>query len=280
MQRTLQLLLVGSATVALSGCSWLGLGGGKSYSPAAAPVAGGTYAPAAPCCGERLSKFNVEGAVGTSMIMAGDMVTGQSAHNLVTNNLRDISFDTLYEDGLRVEGGVSKALAPNTKATLMGNYAKYDSEGAVNWGRVAGRQLTGALTDYTTYGAEAGLRQYAPVYRAPVVNSVRPYVEGRVGANYVEGIDIRGAALDGTTIGVGADIPFYDGSWVPTAAGLVGVETAFLGNSTLALESGIRYSGALKSSDDFITPGSALAGSNNTKDRWSVPVMLRGRYRF
>ena len=280
MQRTLQLLLVGSATVALSGCSWLGLGGGKSYSPAASPVAGGTYAPAAPCCGERFSKFNVEGAVGTSMIMAGDMVTGQSAHNIGASNLRDISFDTLYEDGLRVEGGVSAALAPNTKATLMGNYAQYDSEGSVNWGQLGGRQLTGALTDYTTYGAEAGLRQYAPVYRAPLVNSVRPYVEGRVGANYVEGIDIRGAALNGNTIGVGADLPFYDGSWVPTAAGLVGVETAFVGNSTLALESGIRYSGALKSSDEFVTGASALAGSNNSKDRWSVPVMLRGRYRF
>ena len=278
MQRPLQLLLFGSATVALSGCSWLGLGGGKSYSPAAAPVAGGTYAPAAPCCGERFSKFNVEGAVGTSMIMAGDMVTGQSAHNLGTNNLRDISFDTLYKDGLRVEGGVSAALAPNTKATLMGNYAKYDGEGAVDWGQIGGQQLTGGLSDYTTYGAEAGLRQYAPVYRAPLVQSVRPYVEGRVGANYVEGIDIRGAALDGQALGT--DIGFYDGSWVPTAAGLVGVETSFLGNSTLALESGIRYSGALKASDDFITPGSALAGSNNSKDRWSVPVMLRGRYRF
>ena len=280
MTRTLtHSLLIGTAGLALSGCSWLGMGG-PTYTAPAPVAAPGVYAPAAaPCCQPRLSKWNLEGGVGPSFLAFGDAVTGEEAHAQLGADLRDLSMDTVYQDGVRVEAGVSKALAPNTKLSLTGNYTNHDSEGVVDWGTIGGERLTGGLSDYTSYGAEAGLRQYGRIARAPLVRSVRPYVEGRLGASYVEGIDVVGATLAGAPVAGGADIGFYEGGWVPTAAGLVGVETPFIGNSTIGLETGLRYSGKLEA-DEAIAPTSPLAGSNNGASRWSVPVMLRGRYRF
>ena len=270
-------LFLAAAAVALSGCSWIGLGG-SSAAPTYAP--GGTYAAAAaPCCDERLSTWNLEASGGLSQIISGDLVTGSRASggtvvNGIPNQLETVTFDGAYQDGWRAEAGLSRALTPNRKVTLLGNYTRHESEGVVDLGVINGAALSGEVTDYESYGAELGLRQYAPIYRAPLLKSVRPYVEGRVGVNRVDSISLVNANQF-----PGQDIRFYDGTWVPTAAGLVGVETPFIGNSTLGLETGVRYAGSLKSADSLGSV-SPLSGANNGGERWSVPVTLRGRFRF
>jgi len=107
------------------------------------------------------------------------------------------------------------------------------------------------------------------------VNSVRPYLEARVGAAKVDDINITGVtrtAPDGAVTNT-RDFQVYDGGWVPTAAGLVGVETPLFNRMTVGLETGLRYSGRLDASEGGFTNGDGAS-------KWSVPVSLRGRYRF
>ena len=269
-----RILLIGISAAALSGCSWLGYGNSSQYD---GYQHAGTYdAPAAkPCCEPRLSKWNLEGGVGPSFLVGGTGVTGDDINPSAGTQINEIDMEDLYDTGVRAELGVSKALTPNRKAILMGHYVKHDSAGAVDWGTVGGAPLNGGLTDYEAYGVEAGLRQYGRISPFPLVRSVRPYVEGRLGASKVDDIAITGA-----NISPNADIPFYDGGWVATGAGLVGVETPFIGQSTIGLETGIRYAHKLDSDNSALVPGNPIAGSNNGGSKWSVPVMLRGRYRF
>ena len=164
----------------------------------------------------------------------------------------------------------------------MGHYERADSDGVQNLGTINGQDFTGRLTDYEAYGVEVGLRQYSAPWKAPIVDSVRPYVEGRLGASRVSSIDLVDAQLSGTGPFAlpAAEIPFNDGSWVPTAAGLVGVETPIARYTTLGLETGVRYQGGLESDTSVLGVGSPLGGLNNNNSRITIPLTLRGRYRF
>ena len=71
-----------------------------------------------------------------------------------------------------------------------------------------------------------------------------------------------------------------DKSWVPTAAGLVGIETPVARYTTIGLETGLRYQGGLESDTSVLSAGSQLGGLNNNNSRLSIPLTLRGRYRF
>ena len=271
-----RILLIAASTAALGGCSWLGYGD-RGYDTATyGGPHGGTYATAEkPCCQPTFSKVNFEAAVGPSFIVGGDAVTPGGTNPSAGTALNELSMDDMYDTGLRVEAGLSKMLTPNRKATLMGHYVEHDSSGVQDWGTVNGEALSGALSDYQAYGAELGLRQYGRISPFPVVRSVRPYVEGRIGASRVDDI-----AIVNSNIAPGAAIPFYDSSWVATGAGLVGVETPFIGRSTIALESGIRYTAGLDSDNSALDPGNPIRGANNGGEKWTVPVMLRGRFRF
>jgi len=287
----MRILLLGTAALALSGCSFLGLGDkqydnynnqtgyyGQTAAPAAAPMA------TSKChSGNCLARWNLEGGLGTAFNVDGTAVTASQANPTNVDGLdtdfRTISMKDAYDAGKRIELGGSYALAPNTKVTLMGNYEQADSDGAQDWGTIDGEQLTGALTDYESYGVELGLRQYFKPRKGIILNSVRPYVEGRLGAAHVDDIAIRGSQLGGEVFSA-ADVPFYDGGWVGSAAGLIGVETPVAKYMTVGLETGIRYTQELDSDNSALQPGSPLAGLNNGGSRTSIPLTLRGRYRF
>lgn len=280
----MRVLLLGTAAIALSGCSWLGMGGHKNtgYS---AHHNGGYYnhnTAKTSGCGTQncLSRWNVEGAIGTAFPISGDIVNGDGLNEGADAVVNDISFNDAYKVGVRGELGGSYALSPNRKITANGFYQENKSDGRQDWGSIGGASLTGALSDYTSYGAEVGVRQYfIPTY-SPVLKNLRPYVEGKVGGAYVEDINIEGARLGGANVlPNGADVPFLDGGWVPTAVGLVGVETPLFRHTTLGLETGLRYTGKLDQ-DNSVIGGLPIAGSNDGSGKWSVPVMLRGRYRF
>lgn len=278
--KTMRILLLGAATIALSGCSFLGLGGQQDYQK---HNSGNGYAnhnqtsSHSACGGDNcLSRWNLEGGVGISSAIDGTLFDGEDAQ-VVDANLRNVSMRNAYDPGLRGELGVSYALDSSTKVTLIGSYDKADGENNINFGqRGNGETLTGGVSDYEAYGVELGLRQYFRPERA-LGTSFRPYLEGRLGATNVDDISITGARSDGALL-AGRDIELYEGGWVASAAGLIGIEAPLTRYSTIGLETGIRYTEDLDNSNDANNFG--LEGVNTGSSRTSIPVMLRGRYRF
>lgn len=281
----MRILLCGVATIALSGCSWMGFGNSNTYSS-------NTYSYAKNndgCCigGKKLSRWNVEGGIGADYIVGGDAITGSQAHVGFLNpttTLVDVKMKDAYGVGYRAELGGSYALNPNRKLTLQGSYAQADGN-EVTWGTQDTATLRGTMSDYTSYGIEAGVRQYISPVRVPLLKSVRPYLEGKVGAAYQDAISLDNINEVGgpANINTPTTLAMYESGWVPTGAGMVGLETPIFNRFTMGIETGIRYSGKPKSdnSDKAIaTFNSRYTGANNGGERWSVPLTIRGRYRF
>jgi len=49
---------------------------------------------------------------------------------------------------------------------------------------------------------------------------------------------------------------------------------------TIGIETGVRYQGGLESDTSVLGAGTAIGGLNNNRGRLTVPLTLRGRYRF
>lgn len=283
--KTMRLLLLGTAAIALSGCSFLGLGGKKQttqYNPQTGYYGQQhtTAAPKSNChSGNCLARWNLEGGIGPSFAVGKNIITSSRTNDVAGTDFNSISFNDAFETGVRAELGGSYAVSPNTKVSLLGHYEQADSDGAQNWGTINGEELTGSLSDYEAWGAELGLRQYFQPMNGVILNSVRPYVEARGGVSRINDIGVANTQLGGATFSA-AEIPLYKDSWVGTAAGLVGVETPLTKYSTIGLETGIRYQGGLKSDKSVLGAGTQLGGLNNNRGRVSVPLTLRGRYRF
>ena len=279
----MRILLAGAAAIALSGCSFLGMGGNHDYKDYGYNAHSGNYSYQAqhvapkPCQSNQcLSRWNLEAAVGPSFIVGGDAVTGDQANITGLNNIR---MKDAYDTGFRAELGGSYALNPNRKVTGNVFIDQAESAGRQDWGTVGGQALTGSLSDYKSYGAELGLRQYFAPRPGFILKSVRPYVEGKLGATRLDDVTIQGTELGGTTFS-DVDVPFYESGWVGSAAGMIGVETPLTKYSTIALETGVRYTQGPKSDTSVLAPGFPIAGTNNGGSRTTIPVMLRGRYRF
>lgn len=280
----MRLLMLGSAAILLSGCSFLGLGDKKTpnYNPQTGYY--GQHSQQQPTqsrchTGNCLARWNVEGGVGTVFPASKNILTPSRTNNVAGTDFNSASFGDAFETGVRAELGGSYALAPNTKVTLLGHYEQADSAGVQNLGAIGGQQLTGAVSDYEAWGGEIGLRQYFTPRRVPLIDSVRPYVEARGGVSRVNDIGLADTQLDGAVFNAG-EVPLYENSWVGTAAGLVGIETPIAKYTTLGLETGVRYQGGLESDTSVLGAGTQLGGLNNNRGRVSIPLTLRGRYRF
>ncbi len=283
----MRILLCGVTTIALSGalsgCSWMGLGNSQKNS---------TYSYASntdACCkgGQRLSRWNFEGGIGADRVVSGDVITGSKAHTGFLNPttaLVDVKTKDAYALGYRAELGGSYALNPNRKLTLTGNYAQADGN-EVSWGTQDTETLRGTVSDYKSYGAEAGVRQYTSPVRVPLLKSVRPYLEGKVGIAYQDAISLNNINEVGVSFNPNTptSLALYESGWVPTGAGMIGLETPVFSRFTMGIETGIRYAGTPKSDNSDKAAGtfnSRYVGANNGGERWSVPLTIRGRYRF
>ena len=286
--KDMRILFCGVAAVALSGCSWMGFGHGydHGYSANSQP----TYTKSNNnCCvgGQTLSRWNVEGGVGTDFVVGGDAITGDQVHanTFPVTTVNNVSMKDAYDTGYRAELGGSYALNPNRKLTVQGFYAQANGN-EVDWGTQGANTLRGTMTDYETYGVEAGVRQYFQPTPMPLVKSVRPYVEGKLGAAHLNDSSLVGITETGIADPRNpTSLAMYEGGWVPTAAGLVGVETPLFNRFTVGVETGVRYVGSPQSDNtdlNAVAPNfnRRYAGANNGGSRLSVPVTIRGRYRF
>lgn len=284
----MRILLCGVAAVALSGCSWMGLGNShKSHT-----YGDNTYAHKTSnkgCCagGKTLSRWNVEAGLGADFVVGGDAITGRQSNPGFLNpttTLQDVSNSDVYAVGYRAELGGSYALNPNRKLTLTGHYAQADGN-EVTWGTQDTATLRGTMSDYKSYGVEAGIRQYITPLRVPLLKSIRPYAEGKIGAAYLDAVRLENINEVGGSVNPGTptSLAMYESGWGPTAAGLIGIETPIFNRFTMGVETGIRYSGTPKSDNSDTANGTfnaRYAGANNGGERWSVPLTIRGRYRF
>jgi hypothetical protein len=283
----MRILLCGVATVALSGCSWMGFGNNQANHT----YRNNTYSYASnnDCCvgGKALSRWNIEGGVGADFVVGGDAITGSQAHTGFLNpttTVADVKMKDVYAVGYRAELGGSYALNPNRKLTLQGSYAQADGN-EVTWGTQDTATLRGTMSDYKSYGVEAGVRQYIRPVRVPLLKSVRPYIEGKVGAAYQDAIRLENINEVGgpANLATPTSLAMYESGWVPTGAGMIGLETPIFKRFTMGIETGIRYAGTPQSDNSDKAAGTFNArysGANNGGDRWSVPVTIRGRYRF
>ena len=283
----MRILLLGTAAIALSGCSWLGLGKSNQQQSYQNYQQQNAYygqtanrAPVSNCnSGNCLSRWNLEAAIGPEFSAGGgSAITGDFTSPLSTADINTIKMDDAYSTGYRAELGGSYAVSPNRK--FIGNvfYSDADGEDDLNLGTLNGQQLTGTLSNHRSYGAEIGLRQYFNPVKAPLVNSIRPYIQGRVGLARVEGVDLQDTTLGGVA-NPATNVAFFDGSWVGSAAGTFGVETPLTKYSTIALETGLRYVQEPGGNNSQIA-GTPIAGINQGGGRTTIPLMLRGRYRF
>lgn len=280
----MQKLLIGTAAIALSGCSWIG---NSHYQGPAANDGYGNYGQDTysddECC-KTLSRWNLEGAVGAEWMVGGDFTTPEDITAIVGQTPHEVSMSDAYKRGMRYEVGGSYALNPNRKITLSGSYSKAEGKD-VAFSTTAGAPdnvLRGTASDYKSYGLELGLRQYFQPSPFPVVRSIRPYIEGKIGAAKVDDISIENARDNGGAVN-GGTIAMYESGWVPMAAGMIGVEAPIFKRATLGLETGLRYRMGLGGDNTDLSAIGALPqleGMNNGSQNWSVPVMLRGRYRF
>ena len=272
-------LLLGVAAIGLSGCTWLGAGAQKTQTTPQYGQYNQQNHASDDCCvgGKTLSRWNFETAVGVESFVGGDAISGDDIHNTPGVSSTEQSFGDAFDNGIRYDLGASYALNPNSKITGSVFYGNADGNER-DLGIVNGETVRGTFSDYERYGAELGLRQYSRPVAVPLINSIRPYVEGKVGAARVTSIDFVNS--DANAVALAGTTPFYEGSWVPTAAGLVGIETPLFDRFTVGVESGIRYTGALESDTSVLGAGAPLAGVNNGGANWSVPVKIRGRYRF
>lgn len=229
-----------------------------------------------------MARWNVEGGLGPAFITGGTLIDGSKAHG-VNSNFNDIDYSDAFKTGYRAELGGSRALSPNRKLTATGFYQKHGSDGLQDMGTNNGDQYDVEFSDLSSYGAELGVRQYFKPTRpdAGIFKNIRPYVEGKLGAAYVEPIKIESAFRNGVQIGEpthGGRVT--EGSWVPSAAGMVGVERPLFKHTTIGLETGIRYTGDLKRDPGFFGGDIDFAGANDNTGTWTVPITVRGRYRF
>ena len=282
----MRILILGVSAIALSGCSWLGLGNSNAKNSYNHYANSGSYGYKSQTnrggcnSGQCLSRWNLEAAVGPTFNVGGNAITGDRTNEGTGADIRTVDFSELYKPGIRGELGGSYALNPNRKITGNVFYEQAESDGVRNLGTLRGQNVAGALSDYESYGGEIGLRQYfAPRRGGRLIGNIRPYVEGRLGATRLQSVDLQGATVAGAPLAA-ADIPFYRSSWVGSGAGLVGVETPIARHTTLAIESGVRYTQGPRTDRTVLGAGNALGGINNGGGRVSIPVMLRGRYRF
>lgn len=262
MNKSVLFCALGALALAGSGCAYQGSGYGyghsshktyptyKSHSTQYAPYRYGV---------QHIGSTRLEFEGGAEQFIDGNIITGGDTVGTLTTN--DVAYSDAYSTGYRASAGLARDVRPNTTVMARGFYREAEADDPVVIGTDGGNVL-GTFSDYKSYGAELGLRQYLGMNRP---GGLRPYLGATLGAEYIEDIEL----ISGGT-GV-----LNEAGWVPTASGMAGVEMAVSPTASLALESGVRWTG----SQDRSALASGL-GFSDDDAKMSVPVTLRGSFRF
>ncbi len=262
--------LLGVSAFALSGCAWFG--GAPEYHHGNTYQSGyhGHHSHHGHHVGHQVttpSRWSVEGSIAAQQFTGGNVL--QNFPTAGDSTFKQ-EYDDVYETGLGATAGLSYDVAPKTTIFGQGFYNEAESKNErLNIGSTAGgTPLFGTISDYKSYGMEVGFREYASAnpYKT------RPYIGGTIGMSYVDSIDARIDGVGPAPVEPPAVRRLYDGEWVPTASGIIGVEMPIARQAALALETGLKFEGKR---DPVL-----LDGRTSVEPTYTVPVRLRGRYRF
>ncbi|MGJ8558623.1 MAG: hypothetical protein ACSHX3_00160 [Litorimonas sp.] len=247
---------LGAAAMAISGCAYQG----SSYGHTAQPTYSPYGASAAPYRHHQqaVSPTRLEFDLSYEQFVDGNIIDGGTVVGGDTTS--DVGYQDAFKPGYRASVGLARDFRPNTTFMAKGFYSEAEGEDGVIVATNGGGNVLANFSDYTSYGAELGLRQYL----SPAQTRLRPFVGATVGAAFIEDISIDNG---------GPALLLNEAGWSATASATGGFEMPISQTASLALESGIRWTDA----QDRSTFGATLGDDNS---RLSVPVTLRGRFRF
>lgn len=265
-KHTLLISAIGAAAMAASGCAYQGSSGYGSYGayPASYQTQQTSYAPrAAYRPGLQRTAYvgttRIEVEASREEFIDGEIINGETIGGV---NYNQVEYSDAYKPGYRYAAGLARDINPQTTVLAKGFYKKAEGEDPFVVGTTGIGNVNGRFSDYKSYGAELGLRRY---FGAPVQSRLRPYLGATAGAAYIDDINLIGPSGG----------PLNEAGWVPTASGMAGFEMPFTPRASFALESGVRWTG----SQDRTAVASA-AGFGDDGSKLSVPVTLRGSFRF
>lgn len=256
MNNRLLVTALGAAAMAVTGCAYQG----ASYGHAAQPTYNPYGASAVPYRHQQqaASPTRLEFDLSYEQFVDGNIIDAGTVVGPDTTS--DVGYKDAFKPGYRASVGIARDFRPNTTVMAKGFYSEAEGEDGVVLATNGGGNVLGNFSDYTSYGAELGLRQYL----SPAQTRLRPFVGATIGAAFIDDIAIDNG---------GPAVVINDAGWSATASATGGFEMPISPTASLALESGVRWSGA----QDRSTIGAAFGDDNS---RLSVPVTLRGRFRF
>jgi hypothetical protein len=176
----------------------------------------------------------------------------------------------VFDPGIGWRAGLGYGVS--RRVELFGEFGWTRSEASeLSVGNVATLDLRAAFGDYTSWGANGGMRFHmAPGSR------VSPYIAALAGIWRVDAIPgTFSVPAAGVTL---ANTPFFDNSIVPVFGGDVGVLFGVSNRVSLGVEGGLRYHTGLSQIEGLA--GTGLENLNDAGSGWSVPISGVVRFGF
>jgi len=218
--------------------------------------------------------FGIEGGIGTSFAIDGDIFPGEAAKPAIpgpgtVSALVPVSYKDAYGEAVNYDLAATYDIDPST--TILGRIGYSNAEGnvlsvgSVDNGAGLTEELFAQFGDLEQVTLEGGVRKYMGGWNNRFAG-VRPYVGATAGFTHNNSVDVVQSSA--TLVDPAAFTQEYiDAGWTPTASGVVGAEMQVGPRTAIGVETGIRWN------DDLDT-------NFDTGDRWSVPLKLRGRVSF
>ena len=179
-------------------------------------------------------------------------------------------FSDLFSSGRRIQFGADYNFDRLNSLGLTFNYVKATG-GRAAIGTFGDNELVADFSDYDGWGLDITYKRLITT----IAQDLNPYVGLSAGFKRVSAIDARLEAGEGFI----PVLPFYESSTVPVIGFIAGFDYFINANTTVGLETGLRYHFDL-SSDESAFVGTGLEGVNEGGKRLSVPVMVRLAFLF
>jgi hypothetical protein len=261
----------------------------------AAPALAAPGVPSLPTAGG----FSVTPNVGTDFTVGGDFVksgsdsitgsgtfggvtvTGTGTLSVGSQKFNDV-YNTPIQLGISANYGLSDydevSLTPRWFHAEGKNFdaATASFTGTINGVAVSGSApIQGQFSNYNEYGADAGYKHF---FNTPLSASFHPYLGAMLGVEYNNSVSVN-LSSNGTPIA--NNVGFYSSGWTWDTGLQAGFRFDVAPAVAIGLETGIRYTGDLKSDHSALTgAGGNIDSVNSAGNRWDIPLLFGVTVKF